>query len=315
MQISSILDITNGELKNSPLISFITDIKIDPNKVKQGDLFLVKNKNDIPIAVQNGAFAIIYDDINIQLIDKEIAWIYVEDINYAMIRIMRYILSLHTLDIFLCDDATIELIKIYKSDFQHPVIILENDMYQNIIKLNQIEEFSIIFSTNQIFLQKIYPSYQQFNKPHYNIQNLIIHNAFETTFSYMDQFFSRLKLSKIYIYQFLDLYLYLNKDLDLNKLKLSKLFKPIFINLHIDIVEFGKSDRFIVAIKNKNLEIEQIDFINHTYSYAKIVIVNYEENLINKIKNLDFNILIIAGESYDKIYDILSLPKEEITLF
>ncbi len=316
MQISSILDITNGELQNSPLISFITDIKINPNKVKQGDLFLVNNPDDIALAIQNGAFAIIYDNKNIPIIDKEIAWILVEDTSYAMIRLMRYILSLHNIEVYLCDDITIDLIKLYTYDFKHPVIILEDNMYENIIKLNQIEEFSIIFTSDKKYLEKIFPQYKNFNNKYYEILNQTIHSAFETTFSYEDKYFSRLKLPQIYINQFLDIYLYLDKQIDLNKLKLSILSKPIFINLHCDIIEFGKSDKFILPIKNKNIAKNQIEFIKHIYKYANINIIDYnDKDLIKIIKTTNFNILIVVEGSYEDMVEILSQPKEEQTLF
>ena len=315
MQISSILDITNGELQNSPLISFITDIKINPNRIKQGDLFLVKNQNDIDTAIKNGAFAIIYDNKNISITDNEIAWIYVENINYAMIRLMRYILSLHQLEIYYCDEITIDLIKLYISDFKHPVIILENDMYKNIIKLNQIEEYSIIFSHNENYLKQISPIYKNFNHQNYNISNLITHSAFETTFSYKEQYFSRLKLPQIYIDQFLDIYLYLEKSIDISRLKQSKICKPIFINLHCDIIEFGKSDRFILPISTQQIAQKQIKFIKQIYKYANIMVVDNDKNLLTMIKNNDFNIMLVVGILYEDMAEILSQPKIEQTLF
>ena len=59
MKINSIIDIIDGKLLNSPSISFIYSFKTDVNKVKEGDLFIANNLDDIQIAVQKGAFAII----------------------------------------------------------------------------------------------------------------------------------------------------------------------------------------------------------------------------------------------------------------
>ena len=72
MQISSILDIVDGSLLNSPSISFIYSIKTKVNKVKEGDLFITKNLDDIELAIKNGAFAIILEE-NYPIIDNEIA--------------------------------------------------------------------------------------------------------------------------------------------------------------------------------------------------------------------------------------------------
>ena len=47
MQISSILDIVDGELLNSPSISFIYSIKTNAKKIKEGDLFIAKDLNSL----------------------------------------------------------------------------------------------------------------------------------------------------------------------------------------------------------------------------------------------------------------------------
>ena len=64
MQISSLIDIIGGRLLNSPSISFIYSFKTDPSKVNEGDLFIARTINDIPLAVQNGAFAIVTQEVH-----------------------------------------------------------------------------------------------------------------------------------------------------------------------------------------------------------------------------------------------------------
>ena len=79
MKISSIVDIIDGSLLNSPSIPFIYSIKTNVRKIKEGDLFIAKNSDDIELAIKNGAFAIIIEK-NLPIIDNEIAWIKV--VNY-----------------------------------------------------------------------------------------------------------------------------------------------------------------------------------------------------------------------------------------
>ncbi len=93
MQISSILDIVDGSLLNSPSISFIYSIKTKVNKVKEGDLFITKNLDDIELAIKNGAFAIILEE-NYPIIDNEIAWIKVNNIDLTIIKLIRFIFSM-----------------------------------------------------------------------------------------------------------------------------------------------------------------------------------------------------------------------------
>ena len=113
MQISSILDIVDGELLNSPSISFIYSIKKKKKKIKEGDLFIAKDLNSLELAVENGAFAII-SDINFPIIDNEIAWIKVKELETSIIKLIRYKLSSLNLNAYFCDKVTFQLLKLYQ---------------------------------------------------------------------------------------------------------------------------------------------------------------------------------------------------------
>lgn len=319
MQISSIVDIVNGELQNSPFISFVTDIKIDPKKVKQGDLFLVQDRNDIPIAIGNGAFAILHNIQEIDIIDKEIAWIYTQNIEYALICLMRYILTHHDLDIFYCDLISKHLIQLYQGDFAHSVVILNDNMFENIIALNSIQEHCFIFSSNENLLKQIYPDFQTFNSSSYNISNHITHSAFETSFSHEEHYFDRLKIASIYLNQFLDLYYFLDGGIDMSKLKNLSIFKPIFINKSLQVVEFGKSDKFLIANDEFNYYSLQIEFLKKIYSYAKIEIFDMTiidvSQLRQILKEQSFNIGYIKGINHEQTVQLLSAPLESTSLF
>ena len=110
MKINSIIDIIDGELLNTPSISFIYSFKTDVSKVKEGDLFIAYNLDDVQVAIQKGAFAIILQNIY-PIIDKEIAWIKVADLNTSLIKLFRYKLAHFNLDAFYCNDISFEFFK------------------------------------------------------------------------------------------------------------------------------------------------------------------------------------------------------------
>jgi ferrochelatase len=116
VQISSILDIIDGKLLNSPSISFIYSIKTNAKKVKEGDLFIAKDLNDIELAIKNSAFAIIVEE-NHPIIDNEIAWIKVTSLETTVIKLIRYKLSILNLEAYSCDKVTYQLLRIYSSAF------------------------------------------------------------------------------------------------------------------------------------------------------------------------------------------------------
>ncbi len=330
MQISSILDIVDGSLLNSPSISFIYSIKTNAKKVKEGDLFIAKDLNSVELAVKNGAFAII-SDINFPIIDNEIAWIKVEDINICILKLVRYKLSILNLDAFFCDKSTYSLLKIYSYNFNKNIKLIPNKL-ENIFKiLDEIEENDIIISSNKAILEKIYPYTKKFQKDSFEIENLIEHSLFETSFSVKSIYFSKLKIASLYLPQFLNVYSFLNGNLDLTKLKLFFNLKALFLDRNLNLIEFGKSDKFIICQDIQELYENEINYIRKKYKYAKTLFINNtyieflkeeEQIIINDInelksilRNLKFNCVYLMGFNYKEVQEYLLKSENHLTLF
>jgi len=144
VKISSIIDIIDGKLLNSPSISFIYSFKTDVAKVKEGDLFIAYNLDDIQIAIQKGAFAIILQNIY-PITDKEIAWIKVENLNTSIIKLIRYKLAHFNLNAFYSNDISCEFLKTLSSISNKNIKILPKNLKNFISTLND---------DNIIFLDK-----------------------------------------------------------------------------------------------------------------------------------------------------------------
>ncbi len=332
MQISSILDIIDGELLNSPSISFIYSIKTNAKKVKEGDLFIAKDLNSVEIAVKNGAFAII-SEINFPIIDNEIAWIKVKDIEISIIKLVRYKLSILNLDAYFCDKVAFQLLKLYAINFSKNIKLIPNKLESIFKNIEEIENQNIIISSNQDILNKIYPNNRNFNHISTNlvIENLIEHSLFETSFSYRGVYFSKLKISSLYLAQFLRVYNFLDGNLDLGKLKLFYNLKPLFIDRNLNLIEFGKSDKFIICQDIKSLYDNEILYIKIKYKYAKTIFITSEyieclqkdEQIL--IKELDelkpnlrkskFNAVYLIGFNYNQVQEYFLQTEKTSTLF
>lgn len=332
MKISSILDIVDGSLLNSPSISFIYSIKTNVEKVKEGDLFIAKNNEQIAQAVKNGAFAIILEE-NHPIIDNEIAWIKVNNIDISIIKLIRFNLAVKNLKAYYCEKPTYDLLKIYSSHFSSNIKLIPNKL-ENIFKfIDDIEDSDTIISFNQDILNKIYPNNLAFEDSFSNshINNLIEHSLFETTFSYEDIYFSRLKISSLYIENFLKVFNFFNKEIDFSKLKSFYNIKPLFLDRNLNLVEFGKSDKFIICQEDNNLLEKEIRYIKKKYNYAKTVFITNsyiellekdEQLIISSIdelkpilRKLRFNAVYVIGFNYKKIYDYFIKSEENSTLF
>ena len=332
MQISSILDIVDGSLLNSPSISFIYSIKTNALKVKEGDLFIAKNINEIELAIKNGAFAIILDT-NVPIIDNEIAWIKVKNIDISIIKLIRFKLAIKDIDAYFCEKVTYDLFKIYSTNFTKNIRLIPNKL-ENIFKyIDEIEDKDILISSNKTILDNIYPNNKDFDylKRLNKIDNLIEHSLFETSFSYENIYFSRLKISSLYISNFLKVFEFFNKNLDFSKLKSFHNFKPLFLDRNLTLVEFGKSDKFVICQNNKDLYENEILYMKKQYKYAKTVFITSdyidylekdEQILINNIeqlkptlRKLKFNGIYIIGFNYKEVYEYLIKSEDVQTLF
>jgi hypothetical protein len=332
VQISSILDIVDGSLQNSPSISFIYSIKTNALKVKEGDLFIAKNINEIELAIRNGAFAIIFDT-NVPIIDNEIAWIKVKNIDISIIKLIRFKLAIKNIEAFYCNKIIYDILKIYSTHFSKNIRLVPNKLENTFRFIDEIEDSDILISCNKNILDNIYPKNKNFdniNKLN-EIDNLIEHSLFETSFSYENIYFSRLKISSLYITDFLKVFNFFKQNLDLTKLKSFYNFKPLFLDRNLSLVEFGKSDKFIICQNNEDLYENEISYMKKQYKYAKNIFitssyVDYlskdEQILMNDIeqlkpilRKLKFNGIYILGFNYNEVYKYLIKSENIQTLF
>ncbi|RBQ29970.1 UDP-N-acetylmuramoyl-tripeptide--D-alanyl-D-alanine ligase [Aliarcobacter vitoriensis] len=332
MKISSILDIVDGKLLNSPSISFIYSIKTNSKKIKESDLYIAKDEEEVQEAIQNGAFAIIYEKDFI-ISDNEIAWIKVENIQLAMIKLIRFKLSTLNLDSFYCSNSLYDMLKIYQNNLKKDIFFIPSKIEKIFSYLDDIKDSDILISKNKEFLDKIYPTNKELKEiiDQKDISNLIEHSLFETSFSYKEHFFSRIKISSLYINEFINVFNFLQKEIDLSKLKNFLNMKAIFFNKNFEIVEFGKSDRFVICQDNTLLVENEIKHLQLKFKYAKSLflsknginflkkneqmIINNLNELKTTIKNKDFHCIYLVDFSYKEVLEYFIKSQNHSTLF
>ena len=332
MKISSIVDIVDGELLNSPSISFINNISSDANKVKTSDMFIAKNIEDLKIALQNGAYAVIFEK-DFEVIDNEIAFIKVKNLELALLKIVRYKLSTLKIKSYFCTDETFDMLKLYQNNHTKPIFLISKNIEKAFKFIDDIKNGDILISKNKKLLESIYPDSKEFEKKldENSIKNLIKHSLFELSFSYKDIYFSKLRLSKIYLNSFLNIYDFFKGNIDISKLKLYSNFKAIFIDKDFQPIESGKSDSFIICQTNKNLIPIEITYLKNEFRYAKTIfvskykisfldekeqiIINNIEDLKNILKNLKFNCVYLIGFTNQESFEFLQNSQKLQALF
>jgi len=314
MQISALTDIVEGKLLNTPSISFITQIHTSIKKVNEGDAFFVNNKADIQTAINQGAFAIILD-FDYDIIDSEIAWIQVDNFTKAITNVLRYKLLEHKNQFIKTNKIFFKLLNIFKTKELSNVILLKNNLSDDFEELHNLQSNALIFGTEIDFLNAISGDVLILRNTIYEVKNLTSHSLFETSFSYQDKFFDKIKLPTVYVNDLLQQLELFEYNLDLKKLNNFNLFKPVFVNKSKEIVPYGQTNRFILA--NNDNEIAQIElkYLNEHYGYGEIKIFDTlyltDQEIFAGIEKLNFNALYCKNISIQKIISIL---EKNITL-
>ncbi len=317
MQISALTDIVEGELLNFPSISFITQTHTDINKVNEGDAYFAKDSLDIQKAIKQGAFAIILD-FDYEIIDREIAWIKIHSFSKAIKNILRYkLLEFETKFIYV-NKIFFNLLNIFKTKELSNVILIQDNISENFELLNNLENNKLIFGTNLNLLNALSGEVMTLENKKFPINNLTSHSLFETSFSYKNKFFDKIKLPTLYINDLLHQLELFEYNLDLKKLTNFNLFRPVFVNRSKQMVSYGETNRFILANQDNDIANIEINYLNSYYSYGNIKEIDTDklsnEEIYQKIKELEFNALYCKNISINKIIFILETNHKINTL-
>ncbi|WP_456471139.1 hypothetical protein [Caminibacter sp.] len=268
MKIETLVNLIGGELLNSPYISEVVHFTDDVEDVNRGSCFFVKKISDIPQAIKNGAYAIIADK-DISILDKEIAWIKVENVKKALFNIFKY--ENITNQIYFTDEITLSIIK--KMNLEKKVIVLKND--EDFFKAINLRE-KYILTDNKKF-KEIFANIVDLKSK--NIK-LIQKGLFRCEFNQEE-----IKIPFVYknffakALNFFDTYdLKYTLDFEIER------FKPVFINALFEEVEFGKSEKVVITgIKNDKFFFDELNYIIENTKYAKTVFINNSnKTLLNK---------------------------------
>jgi len=314
MQISALTDIVEGKLLNTPSISFITQIHTNIKKVNEGDAFFANTSVDIQNAINQGAFAIILN-FEYEIIDNEIAWIQVDNFTKAITNVLRYKLLEHKNQLIKTNKIFFKLLDIFKNKELSNVILLTNNLSDDFEELYNLQNNSLIFGTEIEFLNAISGEVMILKNTPFKIKNLTSHSLFETSFSYQDKFFDKIKLPTVYINDLLQQLELFEYNLDLKKLNNFNLFKPVFVNKSREIVPYGQTNRFILANLESDIAKIEINYLVEHYGYGDIKVLDTlnltDDEVFQNIKTLNFNALYCKNISIDNIISIL---EKNITL-
>ena len=302
MSFENLIKIIGGILLNTPSIGKFESLESDPKKTKLGDLFIALDPSDIEEALKNGAYGVLCD-YDTPIIDEEIAWIRVDNIEYSLKKLLRFKLLKKDLDFFYLSHVEFEIAKsITKTK---DLIFLKDDMIENFKKIINADENSIIISSDEKTLKDIYPNFKTHNNKELDQIKLTYKTLFCTSLIYDDIYYENLKFPSLFIDELNNILDFLKThdiSYDLNSIELKNHFKPIFITDKFKIKHFGESEHVIIIESSQTLISSQLTFIKEFATWA-----NATETSLEELPYLDidkFNFILIQA-NYNELIKFL----------
>ncbi|WRA40214.1 ferrochelatase [Helicobacter pylori] len=331
--VNEAVELSLGELQNTPSISYFNSIVLSLNKVQKGSLFVAKDHTLIPKALELGAYGILYAG-EYPLSDRDVAWIKLKDIEHSLNHLFKFCLLNERVVGALLSPIELEIAsKIMVSDF---VWCLKESLEDLFI----IEGCKIAFFDKLEWLHLFYK--QERLKEDLKESRLIVLNQsfFCSALVYEKQEYE-LKMPCIFLEplkKVIQLCEKLKIEFDLNLLSKKEPAldhcKPFFVNKNLEIAPYGATARVIVAETSKELFEMMLQKAFETLSWGKIVVFcrknsaaffeknnpycyTTQNNLKEQLKNLAFNFAFIYGISSHHLESLLnpSLFKKTPTLW
>ncbi|GAA8469363.1 hypothetical protein HpBT249_13800 [Helicobacter pylori] len=322
--VNEAVELSLGELQNTPSISYFNSIVLSLNKVQKGSLFVAKDHTLIPKALELGAYGILYAG-EYPLSDRDVAWIRLKDIEHSLNHLFKFcLLNEHVVGALLSPIELEIASKIMVSDF---VWCLKESLEDLFI----IEGCKIAFFDKLEWLHLFYK--QERLKEDLKESRLIVLNQsfFCSALVYEKQEYE-LKMPCIFLEplkRVIQLCEKLQIEFDLNLLGKKEYpldhCKPFFVNKDLEIAPYGATARVIVAETSKELFEMMLQKALETLSWGKIVVFcrknsaaffkkanpyfyTTQNNLKEQLRNLAFNFAFIHGISSHHLESLLNPP-------
>ncbi|MFP6095192.1 ferrochelatase [Helicobacter pylori] len=322
--VNEAVELSLGELQNTPSISYFNSIVLSLNKVQKGSLFVAKDHTLIPKALELGAYGILYAG-EYPVSDRDVAWIKLKDIEHSLNHLFKFCLLNERVVGALLSPIELEIAsKIIMSDF---VWCLKESLEDLFI----IEGCKIAFFDKLEWLHLFYK--QECLKEDLKESRLMILNQsfFCSALVYEKQEYE-LKMPCIFLEplkRVIQLCEKLQIAFDLNLLGKKEYpldhCKPFFVNKNLEIAPYGATARVVVAEISKELFEMMLQKAFEILSWGKIVVFcrknsvaffkktnpyfyTTQNNLKEQLKNLAFNFAFIYGVSSSHLESLLNPP-------
>ena len=326
MKIEDLLNLTAGTMVTAPNITAINSVSVYPSKIDQGDLFISNDSEEIASALANGAYGVIFSDSTIKVTDDEVAWIQVDDIQKAAFKLIRYVLISREASFYLFTAHELSFMKMIVTQKSNMEILPDNwrKMFEKILN----SDSKMFVGTDDILMKMIKPDVAILNKD--ASCEIITDTLFKTTFKINSYIYQEKDIAPFHVdilqrvVDFCDLHHF---PYDLDRVKYTKHFVPVFIDGFLNVMNPSKSDKVAIFTDNLQDVYKAREYVRYNGAWVKTIVLTPPKTKVDGVdrpnwySNIDEarDVLKNAYFNYAFVYalDKTMLPKirEEYTLF
>ncbi len=326
MKIEDLLNLTAGTMVTKPTITAIDSVTVYPSKVEQGDLFISNDREEIKTAIDNGAYAIIFSDKDIKVIDDEVAWIRVDDIQKSAFKLIRYVLISREANFYLFSEHELSFMKMIVTKKSNLDILPNNwrKMFEKILN----SDSKMFIGTDEILMKMIKPDVSILNKE--ASCEIITDTLFKVTFKINSYIYQEKDITPFHVdilqrvVEFCDLHHF---PYDLHRVKYTKHFVPVFIDGFLNVMKPSKSDKVAIFTDNLQDVYKAREYVRYNGAWVKTIVLTPPKTKVDGVDRPNWyqdvdearDILKNAYFNYAFVYalDKSMLPKikRDYTLF
>jgi len=326
MKIEDLLNLTAGTLISNPTVTGIHSVSVYPSKIEQGDLFISNDPEDIATALARGAYAIIFSDENIPITDNEVAWIQVDDIQKSAFKLIRYVLISREANFYLFTQHELSFLKMIVTQKSN-IEILPND-WRKVFEKILNSDAKMFIGTNDELMKMIKPDVSILNKE--ASCEIITDTLFRTTFKINGYIYQEKEITPFHVdflqrvVEFCDKH---HLPYDLDRVKYTKHFVPVFIDGSLHVMNPSKSDKVAIFTDNLQDVYKAREYVRYNGAWVKTIVLTPPKTKVDGVDRPNWyasidearEILKNAYFNYAFVYalDRSMLPKikEEYSLF
>jgi len=326
MKIEDILNLTEGVLTNTPKVQAIEAATVFYSKVDHGDLFFSSNQEEIDQAIENGAYAIVYDDDTIIQKDDEIAWIKVSDIQLAAFKLIRYVVIKKEASFFLFLEHELTFLKMIL-EHKTNIAFIGNDWRKAFEQILN-SEHTLFVGTDKELMQLIKPDVPKLIREvdGYAVSDTLFKTTFKVDgFVYQEKDMIPFHLE--YLLRAIDFCKTQELPYSVERIKYTKHFTPVFIDGKLNSTQASKSDKVAIFVDNTSDITKAREYVMRSNMWVKSIVLTppktkvpgidhphwfkSEEEVRELLKNIHFNYAFI----YNADRSILNTIQDEYSLF